>query len=98
MPAVCASRPQPPLNPLRHRPPARAQAMTTADLGALRATLDKCGQQHLLEGYEALAPEQQAELLEQLQVGGVVLAPAPLLPRMSRCRRWSLPLFPRPYN
>ena len=45
--------------------------MTTADeLGALRARLDKCGQQHLLEGYEALTPEQQAELLTQLKVGG----------------------------
>lgn len=44
--------------------------MTTADeLGELRARLDKCGQQHLLDGYEALAPEQQAELLGQLKVG-----------------------------
>ncbi|PRW59645.1 UDP-N-acetylglucosamine diphosphorylase 2-like isoform B [Chlorella sorokiniana] len=42
--------------------------MTTADeLGELRARLDKCGQQHLLEGYEALTQEQQAELLGQLK-------------------------------
>jgi hypothetical protein len=36
---------------------------------ALRPVLEKCGQQHLLEGYEQLPAEQQAELLEQLQVG-----------------------------
>ena len=42
--------------------------MTAPDLGTLRATLDKCGQSHLLEGYEGLAPEQQAELVQQLQV------------------------------
>ena len=44
--------------------------MASTDLAALRARLEQAGQEHLLEGYEALAPEQQAELLEQLQVGG----------------------------
>lgn len=59
----------------RSQPPSacslpRLRRMTTADeLGQLRARLDKCGQQHLMEGYEALAPEQQAELLGQLKVG-----------------------------
>lgn len=67
-----------------------------SDLGALRATLDKCGQQHLLEGYEALAPEQQAELLEQLQVvwvreggGGHTWRqlPSGRGPHLERCRQ-----------
>ncbi|EFN54432.1 hypothetical protein CHLNCDRAFT_31829 [Chlorella variabilis] len=34
---------------------------------ALRPVLEKCGQQHLLEGYEELPAEQQAELLHQLE-------------------------------
>ena len=41
---------------------------------ALRPVLEKCGQQHLLEGYEQLPAEQQAELLEQLQVGAATAA------------------------
>ena len=38
-------------------------------MDALRAKLERCGQQHLLDGYEQLSVEQQAQLLEQLQVG-----------------------------
>ena len=44
---------------------------------ALRPVLEKCGQQHLLEGYEQLPSEQQAELLEQLQVGAAGRARRP---------------------
>ena len=43
-------------------------------MAALRPVLEKCGQQHLLEGYEQLPAEQQAELLEQLQVGAATAA------------------------
>ena len=48
---------------------------------ALRPVLEKCGQEHLAEGFDALAPEQQAELLAQLQVskqrerGGMAVLP-----------------------
>ena len=49
---------------------------------ALRPVLEKCGQQHLLEGYEELPAEQQAELLHQLQVraaaGAGAACPPPL--------------------
>lgn len=35
--------------------------------------LEECGQQHLLEGYEDLTADQQADLLQQLQVCTAVL-------------------------
>jgi hypothetical protein len=35
---------------------------------ALRPVLERCGQEHLLDGYESLSPQEQAELLQQLQV------------------------------
>lgn len=71
---------------------------------ALRPVLEKCGQQHLLDGYEALSPEEQAELLQQLQVGGLAALPAGRLSlsegRACRQQRYthaaSLPATPTP--